>query len=36
MKEVRIETKLENKEHYVPGMVSGNTRYISGQLPVHH
>ena len=36
MKEVRIETKLQNKGHYVPGMVSGNTLYISGQLPVHH
>ena len=36
MKEVRIETKLTNKGHYVPGMISGNTLYISGQLPVHH
>ena len=36
MKEVRIETKLQNKGHYVPGMISGNTLYISGQLPVHH
>ena len=36
MKEVRIETKLENKGHYVPGMIAGNTLYISGQLPVHH
>ena len=36
MKEVRIKTKLQNKGHYVPGMVSGNTLYISGQLPVHH
>ena len=32
MKEVRIETKLEKQGHYVPGMVSGNTLYISGQL----
>ena len=36
MKEVRIKTKLENKGHYVPGMISGRTLYISGQLPVHH
>ena len=36
MKEIRIETKLQNKGHYVPGMISGNTLYISGQLPVHH
>lgn len=36
MKEVRIETKLQNKGHYVPGMISGNTLYVSGQLPVHH
>ena len=36
MKEIRIETKLHNNGHYVPGMISGNTLYISGQLPVHH
>lgn len=36
MKEVRIETKLQNKGHYVPGMISGSTLYVSGQLPVHH
>ena len=36
MKEIRIETKLVNKGHYVPGMISGNTLYVSGQLPVHH
>lgn len=36
MKEVFIETKLQNKGHYVPGMISGRTLYISGQLPVHH
>ena len=37
MKEVRIETKLQNKGALcVPGMISGNTLYISGQLPVHH
>ena len=36
MKEVFIETKLQNKGHYVPGMISGHTLYISGQLPVHH
>ena len=36
MKEIRIETKLQNKGHYVPGMISGSTLYVSGQLPVHH
>ena len=36
MKEVFIETKLQNKGHYAPGMISGHTLYISGQLPVHH
>lgn len=36
MKEVRIETRLQNKGHYVAGMISGGTLYISGQLPVHH
>lgn len=36
MKEIRIETKLANKGHYVPGMVSGGMLYVSGQLPVHH
>ena len=32
MKEVRIETKLQNKGHYVPGMISNGMLYISGQL----
>ena len=36
MKKIRIETKRQNKGRYVPGMISGNTLYISGQLPVHH
>ena len=36
MKEVRLETMLQNKGHYVPGMISGSTLYVSGQLPVHH
>ena len=36
MKAVMIETKIENRGHYVPGMISGSTLYISGQLPVHH
>lgn len=36
MKEVFIETKLQNRGHYVPGMIFGGTLYISGQLPVHH
>ena len=36
MKAVTIESKLENKGHYVPGVVAGGMLYISGQLPVHH
>ena len=36
MKPITIETKLENKGHYVPGIISNNVLYISGQLPVHH
>ena len=36
MKAVYVESKLENKGHYVPGVISGNTLYVSGQLPVHH
>ena len=36
MKAVMIETKLENRGHYVPGMIAGSTLYVSGQLPVHH
>lgn len=36
MKEVRIESRLVNKGHYVPGMISGGMLYVSGQLPVHH
>ena len=36
MKAVYVESKLENRGHYVPGMISGNTLYVSGQLPVHH
>lgn len=36
MKAVMIETKIKNKGHYVPGMITGNTLYVSGQLPVHH
>ena len=36
MKAVMIDTKLENRGHYVPGMIAGNTLYVSGQLPVHH
>ena len=30
MKEVTIESKLVNKGHYVPGMISGGMLYISG------
>ena len=36
MKAITIESKLENKGHYVPGVISGGMLYISGQLPVHH
>ena len=36
MKAITIESKLENKGHYVPGIISGGMLYISGQLPVHH
>ena len=36
MKAVMIETKLENRGYYVPGMIAGSTLYVSGQLPVHH
>lgn len=36
MREILLESKLENKGHYVPGMISGDKLYISGQLPVHH
>ena len=35
MKEVRIESRLVNNGHYVPGMISGGMLYVSGQLPVH-
>ncbi len=36
MTPVTIETKAVNNGHYVPGMISGNTLYISGQLPMDH
>ncbi|MBO6245079.1 MAG: RidA family protein, partial [Anaerovibrio sp.] len=36
MKSITINSKLENKGHYVPGVVSNGMLYISGQLPVHH
>lgn len=36
MKEVLIETKAENKGHYVPGILSKGVLYISGQLPMNH
>ncbi|MCI9485450.1 MAG: RidA family protein [Lachnospiraceae bacterium] len=36
MKPITIESRLTNRGHYVPGMISGGTLYISGQLPVHH
>ena len=36
MKEVRIESKAVNKGHYVPGMISGDKLYVSGQLPMDH
>ncbi|MBE6993183.1 MAG: RidA family protein [Ruminococcaceae bacterium] len=36
MKPVFIESKAVNNGHYVPGMISGHTLYISGQLPMDH
>lgn len=36
MREVLIETKAENKGHYVPGMISNGVLYVSGQLPMDH
>lgn len=36
MKPVTIKSNLENRGHYVPGILSGGMLYISGQLPVHH
>lgn len=36
MRTITIESTLENKGHYVPGIISGGMLYISGQLPVHH
>ncbi len=36
MKVITIQSKVENKGHYSPGIVSGGMLYISGQLPVHH
>lgn len=36
MKSVMIETVLNNKGHYVPGMISQGMLFVSGQLPVHH
>ena len=36
MRAVTLASRLENRGHYVPGMISGDQLYISGQLPVHH
>ena len=36
MQQITLTSKLENRGHYVPGMISGDKLYISGQLPVHH
>ena len=36
MRAITLASRLENKGHYVPGMISGGRLYISGQLPVHH
>lgn len=36
MREVLIDTKAVNKGHYVPGIISNNVLYISGQLPMNH
>ena len=34
MKVIHTEYSLNNPGHYVPGVVSGNTLYVSGQLSV--
>ncbi len=36
MKKIVLESKLVNKGHYVPGMISNGMVFVSGQLPVHH
>ena len=36
MQMITIPSKLMNKGHYSPGVVSNGMLYISGQLPVHH
>ena len=36
MQQITLTSKLENRGHYVPGMISGDKLYVSGQLPVHH
>lgn len=36
MRAVTLASRLENRGHYVPGMISGDQLYVSGQLPVHH
>lgn len=36
MKKIILESKLVNKGHYVPGMISNGMVFVSGQLPVHH
>lgn len=36
MKFITINSKIENKGHYVLGVIAGGMLYISGQLPVHH
>ena len=36
MRAITLPSVLENKGHYVPGMISGDKLYVSGQLPVHH
>ena len=36
MRAVKIETRAENKGHYVPGMISKGMLYVSGQLPMDH
>ena len=36
MQQITLTSKLENRGHYVPGMISGDKLYIPGHLPVHH
>ena len=34
MKQIQLQNAAKNPGHYSPGMITGNTLYVSGQLPV--